>query len=74
MKTRTLLAGMIIVLLLTLSSVQAENMRHDRLVALIQILDLIYQASKVTTIYKRLQRWMRDYISRIITESTERIA
>ena len=35
MKTRTLLAGMIIVLLLTLGSVQAENMRHDRLVALL---------------------------------------
>jgi hypothetical protein len=34
-KTRTLLAGMIIVLLLTLGSVQAENMRHDRLVALL---------------------------------------
>ena len=35
MKTRTLLVGMIIVLLLRLGSVQAENMRHDRLVALV---------------------------------------
>jgi hypothetical protein len=34
-KTRTLLAGMIIVLLLTLGSVQAENMRHGRLVVLL---------------------------------------
>jgi hypothetical protein len=34
-KTRTLLAGMIIVLVLTLVSVQAENIRHDRLVALL---------------------------------------
>jgi hypothetical protein len=34
-KTGTLLAGMIIVLLLTLGSIQAENMRHDRLVTLL---------------------------------------
>jgi len=34
-KTRTLLAGMIIVLLLTLDSVQAENVRHHRLAALL---------------------------------------
>jgi hypothetical protein len=34
-KTRTLLAGMIIVLLLTVGSVQAENLRHGRLVVLL---------------------------------------
>ena len=33
--TRTLLAGMIVVLLITLGSAQAENMRHDRLVTLL---------------------------------------
>ena len=35
MKTRTSLAGMIVVLLFTLGSVRAENVRHDRLAALL---------------------------------------
>ena len=34
-KTRTSLAGMIVVLLFTLGSVRAENVRHDRLAALL---------------------------------------
>ena len=35
MKTQTSLAGMIIVLFLTLGSMRAENMRHGRLVVLL---------------------------------------
>ena len=34
MKTRTLLAGMISGLLINLDSVQAENVRHDKLISL----------------------------------------